>query len=293
MKSVFAFALLLIYSLIAAETWIYEKTVVDLPMGEAEDQLSLILAPDGYEAMDEGPTSFTIDEDENIYVKTRRKDIIKKFDRYGNYICSSEYERNAGGAIRFLGYHDGMIYTMSWGSSNPYIRRYTRDLEFIDCHKVKPGDENLSGLAFLVNPKGELGLITNNNPQNVRLSLMELVNGQYALRNTNLFDFEYAKIDLENAWPTGLGYRFLNFDDNCVFYIENLKGRLMTSELGIATKEGAFIHTNVEFDFSFNHGVNFYDRIHPLISRDGCIYHILITEKSIQFIKWERIRVEQ
>ena len=293
MKFALAFSLLLLCSFVTAETWIYEKTVVELPMGEEEDQLSLRLVPEGYEGLAEGPTSFTVDEDENIYVRTRRKNIIKKFDKDGNFICSSEYEKGAGDVIRFLGYHDGMIYTMSWGSDDPYIRRYTRDLDFVDCHRVMPGSENLSGLSFLENSKGELGFVVNNNPNIVRLSLIELINGYYALRSSKLFDLDNAnKLDLKTVWPTSLGYRFLNIDDQFNIYIENLKGRLMTSELGIVAREGAFIHTNVEFDFSFNHEVSLIDRINPVISRDGCIYHILVTEEHIQFIKWQKARVQ-
>jgi hypothetical protein len=60
-----------------SETWIYEKEVVIIQVGEEENEISVI---DHEFEQDEGPTSFTIDEDENIYIRTRRKNIIKKFD---------------------------------------------------------------------------------------------------------------------------------------------------------------------------------------------------------------------
>ncbi|MCD4828436.1 MAG: hypothetical protein K8R90_03275 [Candidatus Cloacimonetes bacterium] len=293
MKSVFAFALLLICSLIAAETWIYEKTVVELPMGEAENQLGLILAPDGYEELDSGPTSFTIDEDENVYVLTRRKNIIKKFDKDGNYLCSSKYEGGVGDAIRFLGYHDGMIYTMSGDLRVPCIRRYTRELELVDYHRIRTRNSRYYGLSFIENTNGDYGFLSNNNPQRVNFCRFQLFDNEYSIAGADLFDFDFKKVDLSKIWPTGIGYRFLGYDNNFHFYIENLKGPLMATELGITTREGAFIHTNVEFDYHFTHGIHLIDIINLVISRDGCIYHILITEESIQFIKWERIRVEQ
>ncbi|MCD4828433.1 MAG: hypothetical protein K8R90_03260 [Candidatus Cloacimonetes bacterium] len=297
MKSVFAFALLLICSLIAAETWIYEKTVVELPMGEADNQLSLRLAPECCEGMDEGmdegPTSFTIDEDENIYVITRRKDIIKKFDRYGNYICSSEYERNAGGPIRFLGYHDGMIYTMSGDSRAPYIRRYTRELELVDCHKVRKQEGSFTGLSFIENNSGNFGLLRNSDPRAIGATELVLNNNQYSLQRMDLFDFQYRPVDLKEKWATNIGYRFINHDRDNNLYIENLIAPLTATALGIITENGDFIYTDVVFDSHIVHGIHFYDRIYPVVSKSGIVYNLLVTEDNIELIRWQKTGVEQ
>jgi len=293
MKHTLAFALVLVCSLLAAETWIYEKTVVELPMGEAENQLSLQLVPEGFEELDAGPTSFTVDEDENIYVLTRHKNIIKKFDRNGNYLCSSKYEEGAGDIIRFLGYYDGMIYTMSGDLRVPCIRRYTEELYLVDYHRIRTRNTAFYGLRFIENSSGEYGFLNNDNPQHVNITTFQLDNNEYDIVKSSLFHFKYMIIDLSNVWPSDIGYSFLDYDDEFNQYIENHKGRLMMSELGIITQGGTFIHTNVEFDFSFNHGVNLIDRINPVILRNGSIYHLLVTKQNIQFIKWERTRIEQ
>ena len=87
-----------------AETWIYEKEVVIIPIGEKENEIRL-----NYTGVDitAGPTSFAIDEDENIYIRTSRKNILKKFDKTGKYICSSKFEKGLGDYIRFIGYNNG------------------------------------------------------------------------------------------------------------------------------------------------------------------------------------------
>ena len=63
-----------------AETWIYEKKVVIIPIGEKGNEIRLNY--DNKE-LQSGPTSFAIDEDENIYIRTSRANILKKFDKTG------------------------------------------------------------------------------------------------------------------------------------------------------------------------------------------------------------------
>ncbi len=284
---------LMAYSLLVAETWIYEKTVVELPMGEAENQLSLVLVPDGYEEMDSGPTSFTIDEDENIYILTRRKNIIKKFDRNGNFICASKYEKGAGDVIRFLGYHNGMVYTMSWGSDRPYVRRYNKDLEYIGCSSLHKERGPTVGLSFIESNADKFGLLIYDGPQAIQAGELVLQNNQYHLKKMKLFDFTYKPVDLKKMWHSDIGYRFINYDRDNYLYFENLVAPLTATELGIVTEKGDFISTNVVFDSNLVHDVHFYDRVYPFVSKSGVAYSLVVSKDKIEYVRWYKTGVEK
>ncbi len=290
----FTFAIMLmVCSLLAAETWIYEKTVVELPMGEAENQLSLQLVPEGYEELDSGPTSFTVDEEENIYILTRRKNIIKKFDVNGNFICASKDEKGAGDVIRFLGYHDGMIYTMSGDMSVVCVRRYSMNLELVDYHTVKQGGRFYYGFSFIESYQGKLGLMIYDGPQAIQAGELVLQNNQYHLKSMELFDFTYKPVDLKKIWHTDIGYRFMNYDRDNYLYFENLVAPLTATELGVVSQDGSFIYTNVVFDSHIAHHIHFIDRVWPIISKDGIAYNLVIKENAIEYEIWRKSGVEK
>jgi len=290
MKHTLAFALVLVCSLLAAETWIYEKTVVELPMGEGEGQLSLRRWDD----MHEGPTSFTVDEDENIYVLTRHKNIIKKFDRNGNYLCSSKYEEGAGDVIRFLGYHDGMIYTMSGDLRIPCIRRYTESLELQDYHLIADKNNNtFYGLSFIESNSGRFGLLRNSDPRVIIASELVLLNNQYQFAPMDLFGNSYKPIDLRSVWPSDIGYRFINYDTYQNLYIEKYVAPLTATELGIVNEKGDFISTNIVFDSHIVYDIQFMDRVYPIVLKSGIVYNLLITEDNIELIRWHKTGAEK
>ncbi len=289
MKHAFTLALLLACSLILAETWIYEKTVVELPMGEGEGQLSVRRWDD----MHEGPTSFTIDEDENIYVLTRRKDIIMKFDRNGAYICSSQYVKGAGDPIRFLGYHDGIVYTMSGNSDRPWVRRYNQNLEFIDSYPIQKPKNTFNGLSFIENKSGQFGLLRNSDPRNISASELVLSNNAYQYENMELFDATYKPVELHSVWPSEIGYRFMNNDTLGNLYFEKYVAPGCATELGVVNPQGGFVSTNVVFDTHMAYGIYFYDRIMPIVAKNGNAYNLLLTEKRIEYVRWQKIGEEQ
>ncbi len=288
MKHTLAFALVLVCSLLAAETWIYEKTVVELPMGEGEGQLSLRRWDD----MHEGPTSFTVDEDENIYVLTRHKNIIKKFDRNGNYLCSSKYEEGAGDVIRFLGYHDGMIYTMSGDLRVVCIRKYTRDLELFDFHLIQAQPNTFYGRSFIESNSGKFGLLQGSGPQSIAASEIILSGNTYTFERMKLFDFPRKPVDMQSVWPSEIGYRFMNFDTSNNLYFERYI-RNQANDLGIIDAEGKFVSTNVVFESNYEHRIAFMDSIYPIALKNGIIYNLLITEEKIEIIRWQMTGVEQ
>ena len=272
-----------------AETWIYEKEVVIIPIGEEEHEIRL-----NYTGVDmtDGPTSFAIDEDENIYIKTSRKNILKKFDKNGKYICSSKFEKGLGDGIRFIGYQNNVIYTMSGNAQNPVIRRYSKELNLIDCHKIKKDYERQwIGLFFISNYKGDFGLLSNSNPKNISFKKIDLQDNNWQMRGTKLMDFEYEKVDLKKIWSTEIGYRFINFDYGRNLYFE-IYNKPKTG-LGIMTETGKAIDTNIEFDRSSNNGLSFSDRAYPFVSRDGIIYQLLPFKDRMEFIKWHITGVEK
>ncbi len=293
MKHIFCILFLMAIGLLLAETWIYEKTVVELPMGEEEGQLSLRLVPEGIEELDAGPTSFTVDEDENIYVLTRRKDIIKKFDKNGNFICASKYERNAGDVIRFLGYHNGMIYTMSYGSDRPWVRKYNRNLEIIDSYLIQKPENTFNGLSFIESNSGKFGLLRNSGPQNIEASELVLSNNVYHYKKMELFDLPYKPVDLQSVWPSDIGYRFMNFDTSNNLYFERYIAPGCATDLGIINNNSEFVFTNVVLDSHIAHGIHFYNRVFPVVTKNGNIYNIVVTEEKIEFIHWYKIGEEK
>ncbi len=293
MKHTFCILFLMAIGLLLAETWIYEKTVVELPMGEEEGQLSVRIVPRDYDCLDEGPTSFTVDEDENIYLLTRRKNIIKKFDKNGNFVCASKYEGCAGDVIRFLGYHDGMVYTMSGDMSVVCVRRYSMNLELVDYHTVIQGGGFYYGFSFIESYQGKFGLLIYDGPKAIQAGELVLINSQYHLESMELFDFTYKPVDLKKVWRSEIGYRFMNYDRDNYLYFENMVAPLTATELGIVTENGDFISTNVVFDSNLVHDVHFYDRVYPFISKSGVAYNLVVSKDKIEYVRWYKTGVEQ
>jgi hypothetical protein len=272
-----------------SETWIYEKEVVIIQVGEEENEISVI---DHEFEQDEGPTSFTIDEDENIYIRTRRKNIIKKFDKNGKYVCSSKLEKGLGDAIRFLGYNNNIIYTMSGDARNPVIRRYDKFLNLIDCHKIKKDYERQwIGLHFISNYKGDFGFLSWGMPGAFKQIVLKY--DFWRLRSEKFMDFSYKKIDFKKYWAIDIGYRFINYDNKERMYFEMYNKPKTKTELGIVFSDGKIIKTNIKFDHPVCHNLHFDEMPYPLVRREGKIYNIVPLKDRVEFIKWHKIQEEK
>ncbi len=275
-------------SLLTAETWIYEKTVVKLPMGEEDGQLSVRYMDN----MHEGPTSFTIDEDENIYVKTRRKNIIKKFDKNGNFICASKYEKGAGDVVRFIGYHDGYIYTMSGDLRVVCLRRYTRDLDLHDFHLIQAQPNTFYGRSFIESNSGDFGLLRGSNPKAISASKLVLQNNVYHFHKMELFDSSYKPVELQSVWSSEIGHRFMDYDTSGNLYFERYIPH-EANDMGIIDSKGYFISTNVIFESNKEHHIAFMDSIYPIVLKNGIVYNLLVTEERIELIRWYKTGEEK
>ena len=273
-----------------SETWIYEKEVIIIPVGEKENEIRL-----NYNGVDmtSGPTSFTIDEDENIYIRTSRKNILKKFDKNGKYVCSSKFEKGLGDAIRFIGYHKNVIYTKSGDARNPVIRRYDKELNLIDCYKIKKDfKRQWIGLHFISNYKGDFGFLSNSNPQNISFRKIDLQDNHWRMRETKLMDFDYNKIDLQKHCEA-IGFQFRNFDNRDNLYFEALTGFKKLDKIFIVSKNGDVIKTNILIDRCTYHDITFMDSTHSFISREGNVYNIIPLKDGFRFIKWYKTREER
>ena len=275
-----------------AETWIYEREVVIIPVGEKENEIRL-----NYNEYEErsGPTSFAIDEDENIYIKTSRGNILKKFDKTGKYICSSKFEKGCGDFIRFIGYHNGMIYTMNGHSikTSPVVRRYDKELNLIDCHKIKKDYERQwIGLYFISNYKGDFGLLINRSPQSISFRKIELQNNHWRMVGTKLMDFSYKKVDLKQ-YCDAIAFHFTNYDNHHNLYFEALTGYKIKNKIYIISSNGKVIETNILLDNAGYHEIFFSDTTNIFISRAGDVYNIIPLKDGFRFVKWHKIREEK
>jgi hypothetical protein len=274
-----------------SETWIYEKEVVIIPVGEEEHEIRLNYND---KEMQSGPTSFAIDEEENIYIRTSRKNILKKFDKNGKYICSSKFEKGLGDAIRFIGYNNGIIYTMSGNSTtNPVIRRYDKELNLIDCHKIKKDfKRQWIGLSFICNYKNEFGFLSNHSPQNISFRKIDLQDNHWRMRGTKLMDFDYNKVDLQKHCQAN-AFQFINYDNNDNLYFVALTGFKKLNKILIEKKSETVIKTNLLIDMGAYHGIAFMDGCNPFVSREGDVYNIIPLKDGFRFVKWHKIREEK
>ena len=273
-----------------SETWIYKREVIIIPVGDKENEIKINY--NKYE-MGAGPTSFVLDEDENIYIRIGIKNIIKKFDKNGKYICSSKSERGCGDVVRFLGYNKGIIYTMSGDANNPAIRRYDKDLNYIDCHKIKKDfKRQWIGLSFITNYKGDIGFLSNTNPKKIKFRRIELQDNYWRMINDKLFDFSYPKVDL-TPYCRALGFHFINYDANDNLYFLALTGYKIKNKIYIVTRDGKVIETNILLDRVSYHGIAFSNSVTIFVSRKGDIYNLIPLLDGVRFVKWHKIREEK
>ena len=285
------FVLLVFISGLFSETWIYKREVVIIPVGEKENEISLNDYKDGQQ---EGPTRFVVDEDENLYLKTSRLNIIKKFDKNGNYICSSKFIKGCGDFIRFLGYSNGTVYTMSANSTtNPVVRRYDKDLNYIDCHIIKKDFERqMIGIGFITNYKNEIGFLRHYSPNKITFKKLVLENNYWRMKKTKLMDFSYKKVDL-SKYCKAIGFVFVNYDKNNNLYFQALIGNNVKDKIFIVTPEGKVIKTNILLDDAELHGMLYFDFTKIYISREGVIYNILPLVDGFRYVKWRKVREEK
>ena len=274
-----------------AETWIYEKKVVIIPIGEKENEIRLNY--DNKE-LQSGPTSFAIDEDENIYIRTSRANILKKFDKNGNYICSSEFEKGLGDYIRFIGYHNNIIYTRSGGNpEKTIVRRYDKDLNIIDYHKIqKTHEHQIVGLSFISNYKGDYGFLRHYHPKKITFQKLKLQGKYWHLRYTKLMDFDYPKVNLQKYCDAN-AFHFRNFDSEQNLYFEALTGYNKLDKIIIVNQSGKVIKTNILIDIYSYHKIAFRYGTKPFVSRSGNVYNIIPLKDGFRFIKWYKIREEK
>ena len=285
MKQSLILILLLFCGIVTAETWIYEKTVVNLPMGEEDDQLSLIYQDD----MHFGPSSFAVDEDGNVYIRTRHGNIIKKFDKSGNYICSTQPVQVAGICIRYLGYNEGYVFANCDGDNHPYLRVFSVDLELV-AHSSRGGViENVNFFRGTINEYGRFV----NGRVHPHVGLGQRIAGQRVVRRSwfEAVNDSIRFYALNSIWPTEFGYRFLNFDNVGNLYFERYILH-EANDLGIVNNKGEFVFTNVVFESHKEHGIFFMDSTHPFITRDGLVYMLLVTEEKIELVCWRKDHIE-
>lgn len=292
LKRTFLLAVLVIaITSLFAETWIYEKEVIVIPVGEEENEIRLNY--NGFE-MSTGPTSFTIDEDENIYIRTSRGNILKKFDKNGNFICSSKFEKGLGDYIRYIKYNDGIIYTMSGNSTtNPVIRRYDKELKLVDYHKLKKDfKKQMIGIGFISNYKGEIGFLRHYSPKKITFKKIVLQDNSWRMIGTELMDFNYKKVDLQKHCKAN-AFLFRDFDKNGNLYFEALTGYKKLDKIIIEKQDGIVIKTNILIDRGAYHGIAFMDICIPFVSRDGNVYNIIPLKDGFRVLKWHKIREEK
>ena len=72
------------------------------------------------------------------------------------------------------------------------IRRYDKNLNLIDCHRLKKDyARQWVGLNFISNYKGRIGLLRNSNPKHISFSKIELQNNYWRMIPARLMDFSY------------------------------------------------------------------------------------------------------
>ena len=306
MKKIFIIMLLLTASanMLSAEKWIYEMKTITIPVGTEKDELYVYDAPDNLEnAPDYGPTRFTVDDTGNIYILARgvqRRDIIKKFDPDGYYICSSPFYKNIW--IDFIDCNKDTVYSFCHDAQNNlFIQRYGVDCKLIDTHKT----DKLQS-RFIENNEGEIGFYSGDNKfEKIEFSEDRVVIHEKNLLKNIKFNYNRKKseliisflklnkeINLMKLWPNKIGHTFLNFDNNNCLYFNIYSNPLQDSKLGIITNKGKSIDTNVIFEHYTKYGLHFTGGIPIIVTQNGLIYQLIPKKEYIEIRKWHKVGEE-
>ena len=199
-----------------------------------------------------------------------------------------------GDYIRFIGYNDGIIYTMSGNSTtNPVIRRYDKKLNLIDCYRIKKDfKRQMIGIGFISNYRGEIGFLRHYSPNKITFRKIELQNNHWRMRETKLMDYNYKKVDLQKHCDAN-AFLFRDFDKNGNLYFEALTGYKKLDKIIIIDKTSKIINTNILIDRCSYHEIGFMDVTKPFVSRSGNVYNIIPLKDGFRFIKWYKTGEEK
>ena len=137
-----------------------------------------------------------------------------------------------------------MIYTLNGHGTgrHPIFRRYDKELNLIDCHKIKKDYERQwIGLHFISNYKGDFGFLNWGMPDAFKKII--LFDSFCKLRSEKFMDFSIKKIEIQKYWSIDIGYRFINFDNKKRMYFEMYNKPKTKTELGIVCSDGKIIKT--------------------------------------------------
>lgn len=299
MKQFLILILVLICFLIYAETWNYEMQKITIPVGNSENEI-LVKESSKEDMLDEGPTQFKIDEDENIYILDQKQ--IKKFDENGIYLNSTQ---ETDLIIHSFVVYEKMIWSICGNHRNEvFLRRFSEKCDLFDTHQIENRKSSLE-----INQFGKVGLKLSYN------SFLEFsfIGNKLKTKDTKyfkdvIFDFspyqnkqniiflenDNETYDLNTLWPEAVilyssGIYYSGFDEEGNLYFE-----LFTSEqksnLGIISNQGRIYETNIELPNYNKFGLDFGKGIDCFISKNGDVYQMIPMKDKIEIRKWTRLK---
>lgn len=311
MKKIILAMLYLIALVVAlgAEKWIFELKTIIVPVGESEEELYIYDAPDHLEdAPDHGPTKFTVDEEDNLYIVNLNKKEefqIKKYEKNGNYLSSIK----VNDSIFDITYNNKNIYLLNMfrhknnKDQTYYLLVFSDELVLIDSFKLQNKIIPI-GYKLLSNNLGELGIM-GSAFQKIRFEN----NMAIILENTELFDNITMKYDQRNQkhtitmkntnreinlfenWEVE-HYQFMNIAYNNNIYFKLWNGK-STPQIGIITDEGEFVDTNIEIEDYTSYGLKFIFGPENVLRKDGSVYQLIPMKDRVEIRKWYKIEEEK
>jgi hypothetical protein len=296
MKTGLVLLLIMITFSISADNWIYEMELIEIPTGNANEEIYIYDVPDYLKDVpDEGPTKFQTDELGNIYILNEKK--IKKFDSDGNFMCSTQAEDLI--IVSFIIHQDQLWTTCGDNQNKVYLRRFDAFCQLVDTHQIENQESSLA-----INQNREVGLnLGNNNFLEFEINDKEFVttNGIYLTnaildfnaregRQKVLIPEENIEVDLNEIWSNDIGHSLIGFDETGNLYFNIYSKILHDSRLGITSEAGEIIETNIIFPHYTKFGLDFGKGISNIIAMDGKVYQMIPMKDKIEIRKWKRVK---